>query len=62
MTLVTVMSAQFCILSSYSLIAPFFPQLAAEKGMNEVTIGFMYAMYQLVMFIMTPVYGLLVSV
>lgn len=61
LTLVMMMLAQFCVLCSYSLLAPFFPQEATEKGLDDITVGILFATYQLVMFIMAPVYGVLVS-
>lgn len=60
-TLITLVLAEFFVLSSYSILAPFFPQMKTEKGIDDMTIGLLFAIYELVMFIMAPIYGLLVS-
>lgn len=45
----------------YSLLASFFPQEAARKGTNPLTIGFIFGIYELVVFLVSPVFGVLVS-
>lgn len=61
LTAITVMLTQFGVLSSYSLLAPFFPQEGRRRGLGNAEMGVLFSAYQLVMFIMSPVYGLLVS-
>lgn len=46
---------------SYSLISPFFPKEANEKGAGQSTVGLIFGVYELAMFFMSPVYGALVS-
>lgn len=46
---------------SYSIIAPFYPKEAEAKGMSETTIGLVFSFYALVVFLMSPIFGKLVS-
>lgn len=44
-----------------SILAPFFPNEAAEKGMSDTMVGFVFSFYALVMFLTSPIFGKLVS-
>lgn len=54
--------AIFSVLSGYSLISPFFPHLAKQKGLTETQIGIIFSLFSAVVFVMAPVYGILVSI
>lgn len=54
--------AQFCALSGYSMISPFFPTEAKSKGLTETEIGVIFALFSGVVFITSPIYGAFVSV
>jgi MFS family permease len=41
---------------SYSLIAPFYPEEAAKKGVPELALGLVFSSYSVSMFIFSPVY------
>lgn len=47
---------------SYSVIAPFYPQEAALKGMREAVSGFVFSVYALTMMIFAPIFGKLVPI
>ncbi|XP_035210333.1 MFS-type transporter SLC18B1-like isoform X2 [Stegodyphus dumicola] len=47
----------FTAFLSMSIIAPFFPQEAASKGMREAVSGFVFSIYALVIMISSPVFG-----
>lgn len=47
---------------SYSVIAPFYPQEAAFKGMREAVSGFVFSVYALTMMIFAPIFGKLVPI
>lgn len=47
---------------SYSVIAPFYPQEAALKGMREAVSGFVFSVYALTMMIFSPIFGKLVPI
>ncbi|XP_014668059.1 PREDICTED: MFS-type transporter SLC18B1-like [Priapulus caudatus] len=53
--------ANFCHTVCFSLIAPFFPGEAEKKGATESQIGFIFSVFELVMFICSPIYGRYVS-
>ena len=38
----------------YSLVAPLFPPLALEKGLNEATIGLIISLFAIANFLITP--------
>ncbi|XP_046392956.1 MFS-type transporter SLC18B1-like [Ischnura elegans] len=47
----------FC---SMSVMAPFFPKEAANKGMTDTVSGFVFSFYALVMFLTSPLFGKLI--
>ncbi|XP_054718055.1 MFS-type transporter SLC18B1-like [Uloborus diversus] len=47
----------FTAFLSMSIIAPFFPREAAEKGMREAVSGFVFSIYALVVMLASPVFG-----
>ncbi|XP_023209760.1 MFS-type transporter SLC18B1-like [Centruroides sculpturatus] len=46
---------------SMSIIAPFFPKEAEMKGMRESVSGIIFSVYALVLMVMSPIFGKLVS-
>lgn len=44
-----------------SIMAPFFPREAAEKGLSDTLSGFIFSFYALVMFLTSPIFGKIVS-
>ena len=47
--------------SAYSLIAPFFPPEALQKGVPDVFVGLVFSSYSLSMFLATPGYKKLID-
>lgn len=43
--------------SVYAVLAPFYPPIAYSKGMNEKTVGYLFSLYALVAFFMSPING-----
>ena len=43
--------------SVYAVLAPFYPQHAYDKGLNEKQVGFIFSLYALVAFFLSPVNG-----
>ena len=46
--------------ASFSLLAPFYPGIAHKRGIDESTVGFVFGIYGLFMFVSAPVVGKLV--
>ncbi|PIK57103.1 putative MFS-type transporter SLC18B1 [Apostichopus japonicus] len=44
-------------LMSFSIIAPFFPAEAAKKGLSPTQVGFIFALFNLVNFLASPLFG-----
>ena len=59
--LVTHCTLLFCGSVSYSLLSAFFPQEALKKGADSLTTGIIFGVYELVVFIASPIFGTLVS-
>ncbi|KAG5892968.1 hypothetical protein JTB14_015013 [Gonioctena quinquepunctata] len=57
MSLVMLAAAEFTSFCSMSIMAPFYPQEAANKGMTESMAGFVFGYYALVIFISSPIFG-----
>lgn len=57
MTLVSLALVDFMSFCSTSIMAPFFPREANEKGMSETFTGLVFSFYALVMFISSPIFG-----
>ncbi|XP_072042154.1 MFS-type transporter SLC18B1-like [Amphiura filiformis] len=49
--------AYFADLTSFSLIAPFYPIEAKEKDLSPVMIGFVFSVFSLVQFLSSPIFG-----
>lgn len=54
-------SADFMSYFSMSIMAPFYPKEAANKGMSESMAGFVFGYYALIVFISSPIFGKVVS-
>lgn len=54
-------TAEFMSFCSMSIMAPFYPKEAANKGMTESMAGFVFGYYALVAFISSPIFGKVVS-
>jgi MFS family permease len=50
-------AVDFMSFCSMSIMAPFYPQEAATKGMTESMAGFVFGFYALVVFLSSPVFG-----
>lgn len=60
MTLLSLALVDFMCFCSMSIMAPFFPGEAAEKGLSDTVSGFVFSFYALVMFITSPIFGKIV--
>eukprot|EP00794_Sanderia_malayensis_P011822 gene11822-13046_t len=49
----------FTVNCAYAMIAPFFPGEAANKGSNTTVTGLIFAVFPLVMFVFSPVVGIM---
>jgi MFS family permease len=47
--------------SVYSVIAPFYPQVAGDKGVRSEIVGFIFSAYPIAAFITSPILGLFIS-
>lgn len=47
----------FLTSSYYSLLAPFLPQEAIKKGMSQTQIGIIFGVYQLILLVLSPIFG-----
>lgn len=56
-TLIVFCVAQFCNALCISIQAPFYPKEAEEKGAVPSQYGFVFGVYELVIFIFSPIYG-----
>ncbi|XP_049822563.1 MFS-type transporter SLC18B1-like isoform X2 [Aethina tumida] len=57
MTLILLAGVDFMSFCSMSIMAPFFPREAAEKGLSDTLSGFVFSFFALVMFITSPIFG-----
>ncbi|XP_044751542.1 MFS-type transporter SLC18B1-like [Coccinella septempunctata] len=55
--LVMLATVDFMSFCSMSIMAPFYPKEAAAKGMTELTAGFVFGFYALVVMLSSPVFG-----
>lgn len=62
LTLFCLCLVNFTSYISYSVIAPFYPQEAAYKGMREAVSGFVFSVYALTMMLFAPIFGKLVPI
>ena len=56
-TLFAISLAQFCSALCISIQAPFFPAEAEKKGATPSQYGFVFGIYELVIFLFCPIYG-----
>lgn len=56
-TLAMLALVDFFCFCSMSIMAPFFPKEAADKGLSDTTSGIVFSFYALVMFLSSPVFG-----
>ncbi|XP_074027066.1 MFS-type transporter SLC18B1 isoform X2 [Leptinotarsa decemlineata] len=57
LTLVSIALVDFMSFCSMSIMAPFFPKEASEKGLSDTLSGVVFSFYALVMFISSPFFG-----
>ncbi|KAK9718520.1 Major Facilitator Superfamily [Popillia japonica] len=57
LTLVVISIADFCNAICVSLQAPFYPQEAERKGASATEYGLVFGVFELVVFIVSPLYG-----
>ncbi|OWA49848.1 putative MFS-type transporter SLC18B1 [Hypsibius exemplaris] len=55
--LATLLFVSFCSAVCYSLIAPFFPKLAVTKGGSQALASWVFGSYELVAFLVCPIFG-----
>lgn len=53
--------ANLCSTVAFSCIAPFYPSEAQLKGLNSTDIGIVFGVFELTMFILSPILGKYVS-
>ncbi|XP_013773594.2 MFS-type transporter SLC18B1-like [Limulus polyphemus] len=61
LVLIMLAFGNFCIASCVSLQAPFFPKEAEMKGATPTQYGLVFGVFQLTVFIISPVYGKLMA-
>lgn len=61
MTLLLLAFVDFMCFCSMSIMAPFFPREAAEKGLSDTLSGFVFSFYALIVFLISPILGKIVS-
>ena len=59
--LCTVLLLQFCSLCADTIIFPFFPLVAKEKGLTSTHVGIVFTSFDLSRFLFSPIFGSLVS-
>ncbi|OQV22125.1 putative MFS-type transporter SLC18B1 [Hypsibius exemplaris] len=57
MIIVILCLANFAATVFYSCIAPFFPSYAVDKGATETEVGLLFGCFQLVIFLVSPLWG-----
>ncbi|CAG9575981.1 unnamed protein product [Danaus chrysippus] len=57
LTLASLALVDFMSFCSMSIMAPFFPREAAEKGLSETMCGMVFSFYAVVMFLTSPFFG-----
>ncbi|KAK9888503.1 hypothetical protein WA026_000753 [Henosepilachna vigintioctopunctata] len=57
LTLIVIGIADFCNAICVSLQAPFYPQEAEKKGCSATEYGLVFGIFELVVFIISPIYG-----
>ena len=58
--LFTTLLLLFISLCADTMLFPFFPKIAADKGLSNVEIGAVFSAYELARFIFSPIFGSLV--
>ena len=59
--LATILFLLFVSLCADTMLFPFFPKIAVEKGLSSIQIGAVFSSYELARFVFSPVFGSLVS-
>ena len=59
--LCTILLLQFCSLCADTIIFPFFPLVAKEKGLTSTHVGIVFTSFDLSRFLFSPIFGSLVS-
>ncbi|RWS22760.1 MFS-type transporter SLC18B1-like protein [Leptotrombidium deliense] len=54
---ICIIYGNICNGAAYSLIAPFFPKEAEEKGLTPSQYGFVFAIYEIGCFVLCPIFG-----
>ncbi|XP_067934915.1 MFS-type transporter SLC18B1-like [Watersipora subatra] len=54
----SLMNVSLCI--SFGIISPFYPTEAAKKGATATEVGLVFGVFQLVMFVTAPIYGIFI--
>lgn len=62
LTLASLALVDFMSFCSMSIMAPFFPREASEKGLSETMCGIVFSFYAIVMFLTSPFFGKYVSI
>lgn len=57
MSLCMLALVEFISYCSMSIMAPFYPKEAADKGMSESMAGFVFSFYAFIIFISSPIFG-----
>ncbi|XP_041974189.1 MFS-type transporter SLC18B1-like [Aricia agestis] len=57
LTLASLALVDFMSFCSMSIMAPFFPREASEKGLSETMCGLVFSFYAVVMFLTSPLFG-----
>ncbi|KAI8508592.1 hypothetical protein Bbelb_136910 [Branchiostoma belcheri] len=57
LTLVCISFVNFAGSCSFSVIAPFFPKEALQRGASQVTVGFVFSCFAIVSFLSAPIFG-----
>ncbi|XP_017769285.1 PREDICTED: MFS-type transporter SLC18B1-like [Nicrophorus vespilloides] len=55
--LVMLATVEFSSYCSMSIMAPFYPREARDKGMSESLAGFVFSFYALIIFVSSPIFG-----
>ncbi|CAH1102647.1 unnamed protein product [Psylliodes chrysocephalus] len=56
-SLIMLLTADFMCYCSMSIMAPFYPQEAANRGMTQSMAGFVFGYFALVIFLSSPIFG-----
>jgi hypothetical protein len=58
LSIISLLSIYYLLSSSYyALMAPFLPQAAIHKGVNQSQVGLIFGCYEFVILILSPIFG-----